>query len=99
MAGLIPTSTPTPESEPVPTSVPTPAPEPAPAPKVPRNTESALNAVRFVTPTGQQNFVFPGAAEHFGGSVQVNAVRGDNDEVVGYKLTPAVPAANKSAKK
>jgi hypothetical protein len=38
--------------------------------------------------------------------VQVNAVRGDNNEVVGYKLAPTVPtaaatppAANKSAKK
>lgn len=49
-------------------------------------TESVHNDIRLVTPTGRDDFVFPGAAEHFGGTLQVVAVRGQNNEIVGYAV-------------
>lgn len=78
---ILPTTTATPE----PTPAPAPAPEPLPV-DASGKTESALNAVRQVTPTGRPGFVLPGASPVFTGKLVVNAVRNAAGEVLGYQV-------------
>ncbi|QDZ29914.1 filamentous hemagglutinin N-terminal domain-containing protein [Noviherbaspirillum sp. UKPF54] len=50
-------------------------------------TESALNAVRQVTPTGMTDFVLPGASPVFANTVSVQPVRNAEGNVIGYAVS------------
>lgn len=50
-------------------------------------TESALNEVRRVTPTGNPGFVLPGKSPVFGGKVLVKPTRNAAGAIVGYRVS------------
>jgi hypothetical protein len=59
-------------------------------------TESALNPIRLVTPTGQSDFVLPGSAPVFENKLLVTPIRDTTGTIVGYNVSkekkPSAPA-------
>lgn len=62
----------------------------------PPNTESALNPVRLVTPTALEDFVFPGAAKPFLGSVAVQSTT--VGEAISYRLVDGFQGADEGVR-
>lgn len=68
------------------------------ASRQPKNTESALNEDRRLTPSGQNDFVFPGQSKVFADTTEVRAVVDAQGKVTQYVIETK-PVENEAAKR